>query len=318
MNQKEWADRFSRDLDHMLNNKMQADVESTPTEYRQSVDLARTLTETDFSIMSRIKKPLRYQLMNKSRKEITMMKIWKQNPRSSLMAIVLASILVGLLVGSGAFEVAAKGLVDFVQSLQIGSYTWIQRTEPSQIESTEQDSSSITTTVEYKDNIWILRTAIGNFGGDAFPGRNPTVQRFGTMNEAQAFAPFDIRQPNFLPTGYEFQEAMITPTDWVFLFYRGPNGDLVLAQLPVGKVSVNEPNQQIIAVPTGQITVGQLTTVGVGMLTDKQIESVPLNGQLAGWVEGTGLMWEADGISFIVGDPNLTQEQIIQIAESLE
>ncbi len=313
MDEKEWADRFNSDLDNMLNSKKLPDVELTPTEYRRSVDLARTLTETDFSILSRIKKPLRYQLMNKSRKEITMMNIWKRNPRLRLMSIVLASTLIALLIGSGAFEVAAKSLVDFVQSLRVGDYSWIQQTESSEIESTKQDLSSTATTVEYKGDIWILRTAIGNFGGDALPGRNPAVQRFNSMSEAQTVAPFDIRQPNFLPADYEFQEVMVTPMDWVFLFYRGPNGDLVLAQLPVGKVSGNEADHQITPV-----AIGQLTTVGVGMLADKQIESVTLNGQLAGWIDGTGLMWEADGISFTVGGPNLTREEIMQIAESLE
>jgi hypothetical protein len=172
--------------------------------------------------------------------------------------------------------------------------------------------------IEYKNGIWILRTAIGNFGGDPLPGHDVKVQKFSSIDQAQSFVPFAIRQPTFLPAGYEFREVIVSPSDWVFLFYDGINGDLVIAQLPVGKVTVNEPSQQIDSMPVGPVTVGQLNTVGVGMLTEKQVRPVTINGQPAAWVEETGLMWETDGISFMIGGPGLTQEEITQTAESLK
>lgn len=237
----------------------------------------------------------------------------KQYPRLSLVSIVLASVIIALLFGTGALEAAAKGVTDFVQRLWVGDYTWIQQTSPSQSDVIENSTLPTGTTIETRDGMWTIRTAIGNFGGDVFPGRNTATQRFNTVNEAQVSAPFHIYQPNFLPAGYEFQEVIVSPLDWMFLFYDGPSGELVIAELPVGKVSDNEANVQ-----TPAIGAGHITTVGVGMLTDKQIESVTLNGRSAGWVDGSGLMWEADGISFVVGGPNLTREEIMKIAESLE
>ena len=60
------------------------------------------------------------------------------------------------------------------------------------------------------------------------------------------------------------------------------------------------------------------TFVMIGTLTDKPIEEVVLNGQSAGWIEGLGLMWEADGVSFTLGGLNLSLDEATRIAESLE
>ncbi len=38
----------------------------------------------------------------------------------------------------------------------------------------------------------------------------------------------------------------------------------------------------------------------------------------AGWVEGTSLMWEADGISYTLGGASLSLDEAIRIAESLK
>ena len=168
------------------------------------------------------------------------------------------------------------------------------------------------------DGIWILRTSIGNFGGDPLPNHTETVQRFDSIIGAQAVAPFRIRQPDSLPDGYDLQAVMVTPSDWVFLFYGSPNGNLVIAQLPVGEITINEPGEVINSVPVGPVTIGQKNTVGVGMLTDKEVDTISVNSQPAAWVEGTGLIWESDGLSFMAGDNGLTRDEIVEIAQSLK
>ena len=52
------------------------------------------------------------------------------------------------------------------------------------------------------------------------------------FNEAQAITPFRLRQPGYLPTGYAFLDAMVAPSpdDRAFLFYSGPDGEIVLIQ----------------------------------------------------------------------------------------
>lgn len=61
-----------------------------------------------------------------------------------------------------------------------------------------------------------------------------------------------------------------------------------------------------------------MTTVAVGMSTDRPIEEVMLDGQAAGWVDGHSLIWEADGITYTLGRLGLTLDEAIRLAESLE
>ena len=65
MNEPDWADRFNCDVDSLLNDAGRTDSEPTPTEYRQTLDLARTLATTDFSTESQVRQELRHRLMNR-------------------------------------------------------------------------------------------------------------------------------------------------------------------------------------------------------------------------------------------------------------
>ena len=303
MNEKELADRFSHDLDGLLDRNELLEIDPTPTEYKETLELAQTLSKINFSNASRTRNSLRAQLLRKTRKENTILTVFKRSSRSGMAFIFLGSILISLLFGTGAVKAVTQSITDFVQRLWVGDFTWIQQTDPSQMEH-PQFLPSQTVTVETRGDLWIIHTPIGNFAGDALPGREPTVQRFDSISEAQTVATIDIRQPSYIPASYELWEAMVTPMDWVFLFYDSPNGDLLLAQAPVGEASSSDNNR--------------MTAVGIGILTDQEIESVTLKGLPAGWVEGYGLIWEADGISFTVGGAHLSRDEIMQIAESLE
>ena len=61
----DWADRFSRDVESLLNQTGRTDSEPTPTEYRQALALARTLATTDFSAESQVRLELRSRLLNR-------------------------------------------------------------------------------------------------------------------------------------------------------------------------------------------------------------------------------------------------------------
>lgn len=318
MNENELAEQFDRDVDQILDSNLKLHDEPTSTEYRQVIDLAQSLSATDFTVSSKIKKLLLNQLLTTHREDVTMLKVPQRMIRLRLTLFILVSILLLLMISPVTLQVAAKKFADFIKTIQVGDYTWIQQSKPSEKSATEATSPIIEPIVEYRDGIWILRTSIGNFGGDPLPDHSITVQSFDSILDAQALAPFSIRQPYFLPTGYDLQEVMVTPSDWVFLFYSSSNGNLVIAQLPVGEVTINEPGEVINSVPVGPVTVGQKNTVGVGMLTDKDVDAVLVNNQPAAWVEGTGLMWESDGISFMAGSANLSKEEIMQIAESVK
>jgi hypothetical protein len=317
MNENELAERFDSDVDQLLNSKLKLHDEPTPTEYRQVIDIARRLADTNFSVASKIKKPLLNQLLSTNRKETAMLNVPKRMIGLRLTLFVLLSLLLLLVVSPVTLQVAAKNFADFIQTIRVGDYTWIQQNEPSENVSPEVGGTN-EPTIEYKDGMWILRTSIGNFGGDPLPDHNKKVQTFDTIADAQSITPFTIRQPDSLPDEYGLQNVMVSPSDWVFLFYRSSQGNLIIAQLPVGEIAINEPGEAIDSVPVGPVTVGQKNTVGVGMLTDKDVETVSVNNQPAAWVEGNGLVWESEGISFVAGGTGLTKEEVIQIAESLK
>ena len=225
------------------------------------------------------------------------------------MAIALIALLVVILTAPGTLTAAAQGVEEFVQSVVVGENTSIEQINPAQQGGPSSASSTrrpppAAPTVEQRGNFWIIRTAIGNFGGNVASGDDASVRRVRTFEEAQAAASFKLRQPGYLPAGYTLREAMIAPVNMVFLFYAGPNGDLVVAETAVGE----QPGADA----------EHASAVAVGILTDQPIESVTVSGQPAGWVEGQSLIWEADGISYQLGELNLSLEEATRIAESLQ
>ena len=97
MNERDWADRFGRDVDSLLSEAGRTDSEPTPTEYRQALDLARTLATTDFSAESQVRQALRRRLLNQigAQKEWQRQKyamrilFWRRRPAVILAVIIL-------------------------------------------------------------------------------------------------------------------------------------------------------------------------------------------------------------------------------------
>jgi hypothetical protein len=139
-----------------------------------------------------------------------------------------------------------------------------------------------------QDAGWILRTEIGNFGGDIFS--TPDIEK------AQLVSSFQIRIPGTLPEGYTLREVKAI-IGQVFLFYEGPRHDIIISQTNVVE---NALGTQIIM---------------NGVITDGVVEKVEIQGQSAAWVEN-GLVWEKDGISYHLGGLDLDQDEAIAIARS--
>jgi hypothetical protein len=55
-----------------------------------------------------------------------------------------------------------------------------------------------------------------------------------------------------------------------------------------------------------------------GFMTNGTLEEVDLDGRKAAWADGRLLMWEADGISYLVGGPRLSLDEAIRIARLLK
>ena len=185
---------------------------------------------------------------------------------------------------------------DAIQRVALGAYSSAVQVVP-QIRGESQPLPA---------DMWIVRTEIGNFGGNAPPGVDPAVRSVADFEEAQASTNFHLRAPTDLPEGYILREVKLAPiggTHWAFLFYSGPDHDIIVVQMLVGPQPSDEPNVAV--------------SVAVGLVTDGTLEEVDFDGRPAVWADDHSLMWEADGISYMVGGLDLDPEQTLQIARSL-
>jgi len=304
MNEQDWADRFSHDVDSLLNEAGQTGAEPTPAEYRQALDLARTLTTTDFSVESRVRKTLRRRLLNpvgvregwQRRGEMTTMRTFfrQRHPAVVLAAVVLAVLLIVTLAWPGALTATAQGIYNVIQRIVVGP-----NTEVVQIEVQGEPSAP----GPLPPDMWHVKTEIGNFGGNVLPGVDPTVRSVVDFEEAQEIISFHLRAPDYLPQGYALHEIKLVPGH-ALLFYGGAGHDIILAQMQVGPQPSDDPH----------VAIG----VKTGWITDGSLEEVELDGHRAAWMDGHSLTWEADGISYTVGGLDLSLEEAIHIAESLK
>lgn len=302
MDEQDWADRFSRDVDTLLNEAGRMDSEPTPTEYRQALDLAHTLATTDFSTESQVRRPLRRRLLNWTDAR----EGWQRHSAVTLAAVVLAALLVVALAWPGVLTAAAQAIQDLGRILSVGEHTTVYQIDPDSAASRPQWTPSARPRVELR---WTIRTPIGNFSNNAGFGQDSTVHYFNTFDEAQAITPFSLRQPGYLPVGYTFLDVMVPPppSKRAFLFYGGPDGEIVLVQIPVyTRVEVIDETTM-----TGE-------SVSFGLMTGEPLEEVALNGRQAAWIEGRALVWEVEGISYLLGGDNLSLDEAVRIAESLE
>jgi hypothetical protein len=302
MNERDWAERFSRDVDGLLSEAGRTDSEPTPTEYRQALDLARTLATTDFSAESRVRHALRRRLLNQvstregwqQRKEIAMRTFFRQrHPAVILIAAALTALLIVTLAWPGALTAAAKGVYNVLQRIVVGPYT-----QAVQVEFQGEPGAP----GPLQPDMWHVKTEIGNFGGDVLPGVEPTVRSVTDFEEAQGLASFQLRAPSYLPEGYILREIKLAPGN-AFLFYGGAGHDIILVQMKVGPQPSDDPSVGV--------------AVMTGWVTDGSLEEVELDGRKAVWVDGHSLTWEVDNISYTVGGLDLSLDEAIRIAESL-
>jgi len=313
MNEQEWADRFSHDVDGLLNEARRVGSELMPTEYRQALDLAHTLATTDLSGESRVRAALRRELLNRidvreGRKDVAMKTYPRYGLRRRLLVSTgstLALLLVMMFLYPGGPTVFAQGVSNGAKLIVLGAY------------STAQHVGAQVTGKPLPDDAWHISIFPGyGEGGNGLPGTNPTVRSVADLKEAQKIASFQIKTPRYLPEGYVLREIKLAPI-WsgpgallfpsapnVYLFYGEPGSDIVVVQKPVGPQPGNSPDTEVGTV--------------VGLMTSRALEEVDLDGRKAAWADGRLLMWEADGISYLVGGPKLSLDEALRIAQSLK
>jgi hypothetical protein len=201
MNEQDWADRFSRDVDSLLNEAGRVDSEPTPTEYRQALDLAHTLATTDFSAESRVRQALRRRLLNQIgtregwqlRKEYTMRTFFWQRRSTVTLTAVLAVFLLSTLV-----------LAIYPPARTLAQETW----------------QTVLRTVQ-------LIRALPRLTSEALASVTTSVE---SPAEAAPLVDFPVRVPSYLPQDYEFKYGLVShlPAQSVSCDYGIPYGRIII------------------------------------------------------------------------------------------
>lgn len=216
-------------------------------------------------------------------------------PALSLMILVgFLGLMFINLIWPGSVATAAQNVAYFVNGLWIGEHTLISFTNPDQI--IEMEDGSLVMQGEYAGEIGAASTS-PNLENSTFVEFE--IRKFDNLAEAQTILPFRLVQPSYLPEAFVFTHVKIFGDGDLasaHLHYYGPGGDLLLSQRPVG----------------GQAD----QTVSIGLPEDYIVESVEVNDQPATWAKHV-LMWEADGISYLLSSPTLSLVEAVQIAESI-
>jgi hypothetical protein len=310
MSDRDLVDRFSSEVDQFIQTGTLADnVERVTKEYAEALLIAQTLSSIDFSSETNQQQIIRNQLfvgietrkgwLQNLKEKVSMNTLFQMRdikPALSVtILVVLLSVLFTNLIFPGSVAAAANRAVSFIQRLWVGEHTSIDPIDPDQI--IKLEDGSLIMQGEYSDNGSVTGN-VPNFESSAV-----TVferRQFKSLAEAQTIVHFQLVQPGFLPENYAFSHVtVIGEGDFttVNLHYTGPSGNLMLSQRPIG----DQPNQ----------------TISIGLPDDYVIETVSLNGQSATWAKHV-LMWEADGVSYLLSSPDLDQSTAILIAESLE
>jgi hypothetical protein len=311
--QEPFADRFSVDIDRLLEHEGRAEDGGPPPEYAGMLSLAEELATWDFSRDSRIRGSLRRRLLNQFRADYASRasKPWWRRPFPSrarwAVGALLGLMTLVLLVGwTPVGRAVAQAVEDFVLELR-WPHTTVQQVSPGEPRLTATPDARERLEAELAaGSAWEFEFEGRSFGGCCTSGaRNDVV----SMSQALDEAGFAVQLPTFLPDGYQLREVRLlgTPPYHVFLIYEGKGGRLGLYQSAVGLLSEEHPDANTAIVESRS----------VGVVTDGTVETITVGGTQAALIDGERLVWEADGISFHLIGPGLEAETLVGIAESL-
>jgi hypothetical protein len=314
MNEQDRVDRFSQDVNTLLEKSGHIGSEPLPEDYREVLTVAQTLAHIDFSQESLERQAIRNRLLSiidsskatsGSRNYMRSLRSYKLRKRLLISITGALALLVVITISfPGGPAAAAQSISDGAKVIVLGAYSTAQRIE------------SFITGKPIPHDTWDVSFFPGlGVGGNGLPGTNPVVRTLHSFQNAQELTNFRIRKPGYLPEGYSLKEIKLAPV-WTeagallfksnpnaFLFYRGPGPDIVIAQQPVGSEVIGD---------TG-MAVGQV----IGFVTNGTLIEVKLNGHIAAWADDRILIWEQDGLSYIVGGLDLNLEEAIRIGTSL-
>ena len=301
-NRRREIERFNEDLDRLIAGN---DVDAAG-EYEGLLDIAADLVSSDFSRASGVRESLRARLLGGSAAR-------RRAPNGSgtnsawtrvrlLAAPVLAALTLAIVAVAwpGAITAAASQMEGFVQELILGKNTTVAQVGTGDIDAVSEHLLDDVFS-DQGSTIWISKETV--FDRDQRPPLADLIgtgQIFESFSDAQAAAGFRLRQPAYVPPGYQLRDIRLTPMGWAIVGFSGPSGAILLAQVP------GESGSE-----------GAIRTE-IQVFTDQPIAEVSINGLPAAWVEGRSLSWVDGDVSYTLAVNGLSLEEAIRIVESLD
>ena len=215
------------------------------------------------------------------------------------VAIILLVVVISL-----AFVPPVKAFVgEFIQRVILGEYSSVERGETPMPQPTPTFSA-------YR---WKIETDLGGDTGEIPPGGDAAIRSAQTIDEAQKMAGFPLWVPGYLPDGYAFRQALLPPEhtiERVYLFFSGPGKDITIILTPVGEKTEQGGSEIFITMET-TVTLSVIYTNG-------SLEETTVHDHPAAWVDGKMLVWEENGVNYVVGGLDLSLEEATSIAESMK
>lgn len=312
--QKHYANRFSTEVDRILEQQGQSEEGGPPPEYDEMLVLAEQLAALDFSQDSPLQPRLRRRLLSRHEELVSVKqrprwwhRLSSPRPRRALGALMALVTLVTLVGWTPAGQAVAQAVGQFIRELRWPHTTLHQLPKGNQPQATADLRERRETP-----------TPPGQTCQFSFEGRDfecgdsedePVRDEIVPLSQAIAEAGFDVQVPTFVPDGYVLSEVRLLGTApyGVFMIYEGQGRRLGFYQSSVGVVSKEHPSENVVVVEQREIAV----------LTDRAIEDVTVGTTQAALIDGESLVWEENDISFRLIGPGLDAETLLRIAESL-
>jgi hypothetical protein len=311
--QELYVDRFSAEVDRMLEQQGRAEDDGPPSEYGEMLALAERLADLDFSHQSTLKPVLRRRLLDRieNRSALTVRptlgwhRLVAPKPRRALAAAAALALLVLLMAWTPAGRAVAQAVEQFMQELRWSNTTVRQFSLGATPDPTAESRAA------FEDELAAGRAWEFSFEGRSFSGccsqevRNQVV----SLEQAKNEAGFGLHLPAYLPDGFVLEEIRLldVPPYMVFVIYGANNGRLGLEQSLVGITSEQHPDPSTTVVESRSVSV----------VTDGKIDKVMVGETPAALIDGESLVWEIDQVSYRLIGPGLSEQTLIRVAESL-
>jgi hypothetical protein len=309
-----YADRFSNEVNRILEQQGPSEEEGPPPEYNEMLALAEQLAALDFSQGSPLQPRLRWRLLSRQEELVSVKqrpRWWRRpslpRPRPALGALTTLVALVMLVGWTPAGRAVTHAVGQFIRELH-WPHTTLQQIPKGNRPQVTTDAR------EHRETPTPPRqTCLFSFEGRDFECGDsedePVRDEIVPLSQAIAEAGFDLQVPTFLPDGFVLSEVRLLGVApyGVFVIYEGQGGRLGFYQSSVGVISEERPSENVVIVEQREIAV----------LTDRAIEDVTVGTTQAALIDGESLVWEENAISFRLIGPGLGAEMLVRIAESL-